>query len=180
MLAAGAHALLRRRRALVAARLGAGEHILELHHAGVCEHQRRIVKPARASSTPPAGGLARRKTPETHGERRLPSLPSQASRPLCVGTARPHKWVRWSRARRQAVALIRRIGEGGMGSVWLAEHSMLGWRAAIKVLHAEFSHAPRDRDALSQRGARRDADRRSRASSRSSTSDNTPTAARTS
>ena len=43
VLAAGAHALLRGRRAHVGARLLAGEHVLELHHAGVGEHQRRVV-----------------------------------------------------------------------------------------------------------------------------------------
>ena len=43
VLAAGAHALLRGRRRVVGARLLAGEHVLELHHAGVGEHQGRIV-----------------------------------------------------------------------------------------------------------------------------------------
>ncbi len=43
VLAAGAHAFLGRRRRLVGARLLAGEHVLELHHAGVGEHERRIV-----------------------------------------------------------------------------------------------------------------------------------------
>ena len=43
VLAAGAHAFLRRRRALVVALLGAGEDVLELHHAGVGEQQRRVV-----------------------------------------------------------------------------------------------------------------------------------------
>ncbi|HEY5951625.1 MAG TPA: serine/threonine-protein kinase, partial [Kofleriaceae bacterium] len=38
-----------------------------------------------------------------------------------------------------AYRVLKRIGEGGMGSVWLAEHSMIGRRAAIKVLHHEFS-----------------------------------------
>jgi serine/threonine protein kinase len=32
-----------------------------------------------------------------------------------------------------AYRLIQRIGEGGMGTVWLAEHTMRGRRAAVKV-----------------------------------------------
>ena len=43
VLAAGAHALLRGGRARVGARLLAGEDVLELHHAGVGEHQGRVV-----------------------------------------------------------------------------------------------------------------------------------------
>ncbi len=43
VLAASAHALLRRGGAHVGALLLAGEDVLELHHAGVREHQRRIV-----------------------------------------------------------------------------------------------------------------------------------------
>ena len=43
VLAAGAHALLRRRPRAEGARLLAGEDVLELHHAGVGEHQRRVV-----------------------------------------------------------------------------------------------------------------------------------------
>jgi serine/threonine-protein kinase len=38
-----------------------------------------------------------------------------------------------------AYRVLERIGAGGMGEVWLAEHAMLGRRAAIKVLHAEYS-----------------------------------------
>ena len=38
-----------------------------------------------------------------------------------------------------AYRILRQIGEGGMGAVWLAEHAMLGRRAAIKVLHPEYS-----------------------------------------
>ncbi|MBV8757551.1 MAG: serine/threonine protein kinase [Deltaproteobacteria bacterium] len=41
-----------------------------------------------------------------------------------------------------AYRVLQQIGEGGMGSVWLAEHAMLGRRAAIKVLHPSFSNQP--------------------------------------
>ena len=43
VLAAGAHAFLRGGRARVRQLLGAGEDVLELHHAGIGEHQRRVV-----------------------------------------------------------------------------------------------------------------------------------------
>ena len=43
MLAAGAHAFLRRGDAREGRLLGAGKHVLELHHAGIGEHQGRIV-----------------------------------------------------------------------------------------------------------------------------------------
>ncbi len=38
-----------------------------------------------------------------------------------------------------AYTLVRQIGAGGMGAVWLAEHAMIGRRAAIKVLHEGFA-----------------------------------------
>jgi serine/threonine-protein kinase len=41
-----------------------------------------------------------------------------------------------------AYRVLQQIGEGGMGSVWLVEHIALGRRAALKVLHPEFSTRP--------------------------------------
>src|SRR5688572_27928276 len=38
-----------------------------------------------------------------------------------------------------AYKIIRKIGEGGMGVVWLAEHTLIGRRAAIKLLHTSFT-----------------------------------------
>ena len=43
VLAAGAHAFLRGRRARIGALFQAGEDVLELHHAGIGEHQGRVV-----------------------------------------------------------------------------------------------------------------------------------------
>ena len=41
-----------------------------------------------------------------------------------------------------AYRVLRQIGQGGMGAVWLAEHTMLGRQTAIKVLHPAFSAQP--------------------------------------
>ena len=36
--------------------------------------------------------------------------------------------------------IIKKLGEGGMGSVYLAEHTTINKRLAIKVLSAEYTH----------------------------------------
>jgi tRNA A-37 threonylcarbamoyl transferase component Bud32 len=41
-----------------------------------------------------------------------------------------------------AYRVLHQIGEGGMGSVWVAEHAMLGRRAAIKLLHPQYNARP--------------------------------------
>src|SRR5678816_1601459 len=41
-----------------------------------------------------------------------------------------------------AYKIVSQIGEGGMGAVWLAEHALLGRRAAIKLLHRGLSSQP--------------------------------------
>src|SRR5580704_17588089 len=41
-----------------------------------------------------------------------------------------------------AYRVLQQIGAGGMGAVYLAEHLALSRRAALKVLHHEFSSRP--------------------------------------
>src|SRR5947207_15865035 len=41
-----------------------------------------------------------------------------------------------------AYRVLQQIGKGGMGTVWLAEHTMLGRRAALKLLHPMFTMRP--------------------------------------
>jgi eukaryotic-like serine/threonine-protein kinase len=41
-----------------------------------------------------------------------------------------------------AYRIFSKIGEGGMGTVFLAEHTMLGRRAAIKILHRKYTVQP--------------------------------------
>ncbi|HLL23352.1 MAG TPA: serine/threonine-protein kinase, partial [Kofleriaceae bacterium] len=38
--------------------------------------------------------------------------------------------------------LVERLGAGGMGEVWIGEHTRLGRRAAVKVLHDSFARQP--------------------------------------
>src|ERR1700733_10954250 len=38
--------------------------------------------------------------------------------------------------------VTQKLGEGGMGAVYLAEHPTIGKKVALKVLHAEFSQNP--------------------------------------
>src|SRR6476646_5424102 len=41
-----------------------------------------------------------------------------------------------------AYRVIERLGAGGMGEVWIGEHTKRGRRAAIKVLHKAMSSQP--------------------------------------
>ncbi|HUS27662.1 MAG TPA: protein kinase [Kofleriaceae bacterium] len=39
-----------------------------------------------------------------------------------------------------AYKILDQLGEGGMGTVWRAEHMGIGRKAAVKMLHGEYSH----------------------------------------
>src|SRR5574338_463142 len=41
-----------------------------------------------------------------------------------------------------AYRILDQLGEGGMGTVWRAEHMSIGRKAAVKMLHGEYSHRP--------------------------------------
>ncbi|MCU0665103.1 MAG: serine/threonine protein kinase, partial [Myxococcota bacterium] len=45
----------------------------------------------------------------------------------------------------QKYQLIRKIGEGGMGSVWEAEHAAIRRRVAVKVMHRTEDESPEKR-----------------------------------
>ena len=45
--------------------------------------------------------------------------------------------------------ILSQLGQGGMGTVYLAEHLRLGNQVAIKLLHAEISGSPHRGAALS-------------------------------
>ena len=49
----------------------------------------------------------------------------------------PHQGILFGNFR-----IIRRIGRGGMGVVYEAEHKQIGRRAAVKILHPQFAQSP--------------------------------------
>jgi hypothetical protein len=52
-----------------------------------------------------------------------------------------------------SIRLVRKLGEGGMGSVWVADHLALHTQVAVKFMTAEMAHSP-DAAARFQREAR--------------------------
>src|SRR5579862_1474935 len=51
------------------------------------------------------------------------------------------------------VKLLRELGEGGMGAVWVAEHLALGTEVAVKFLQGDYAKDPAARARFSQEAA---------------------------
>ena len=90
VLAAGAHAFLRRRRTHIGALFQAGEDVLELHHAGIGEHQGRVVarheRRGRHHFVPLAGKKVEKARPDFVKAAHVPQL-SSGTGDSCPGTA---------------------------------------------------------------------------------------------
>jgi serine/threonine-protein kinase len=83
------------------------------------------------------------------------TIPNYVCALLAVAVAKVvHGWgMEVSRARRMgSYQLVERLGEGGMGEVWRAEHRMLARPAAIKLVRPEgFGSNPFERQTLMRR-----------------------------
>jgi serine/threonine-protein kinase len=88
-----------------------------------------------ASNRHVTGSVAVRGEPDDAAQswfarRQRPARPDRAAEVIMEGT------------QIGAYRVLQRIGDGGMSSVWLAEHVALGRRAALKMLRPEFSNRP--------------------------------------
>jgi eukaryotic-like serine/threonine-protein kinase len=102
-----------------------------------------LIAAARGEALPPFEVLA------------LMTIPNYVCAGLAVAVAKVvYGWgVEVSRARRMgSYHLVERLGEGGMGEVWRAEHRMLARPAAIKLVRPEgFGSNPFERQTLMRR-----------------------------
>jgi len=87
--------------------------------------------PANGAGTPVPGGFT--PVPSAHGSAAPGSPatvnPTSSVPPSLVGTVLADRY-----------RVIKKLGEGGMGSVYLAEHTTINKKLAIKVLSSEYSH----------------------------------------
>ncbi|MCA9711984.1 MAG: serine/threonine protein kinase, partial [Myxococcales bacterium] len=81
--------------------------------------------PVMGAGTPVPGGLT--PVPADHGSA-APVTSSPSQPPSLVGMVLSNRY-----------RLIRKLGEGGMGSVYLAEHTTINKKLAIKILSDEYA-----------------------------------------
>src|SRR5262249_43710123 len=111
---------------------------------------RAIADPVRRSASPRAGVAPPYR--EVHRRWTAGAPPSGGAREQARETPSPRVGAALATAHRLgprdtmagevigSYRIIGKIGEGGMGAVYLAEHALIGRRAAIKVLLREMSH----------------------------------------
>ena len=98
----------------------------------------------------PARGPVHRGAPGRRRDRaRWPSTPTEAGR----GASAPWPPTRSWAPRSGSFRVVRALGRGGMGTVYLAEHPVIGSRVAIKFLHESMADEPGAGGALLRRGA---------------------------
>src|SRR5579885_2595341 len=128
VLAARAHAALRGGHARVRRRLAAEKHVLELHHAGVGEEQRRIVgrheRPPRQHLVPPPGEVLQKRRSQLGAALHAPTLALYPRLAVPAGDDPPKN---------------RDIP--GTASAWPAPPPRAGWRGRISY----GARGPRDR-----------------------------------
>jgi eukaryotic-like serine/threonine-protein kinase len=111
------------------------------------------LDPSRSGSVPVAASL-----PSLHGSEALAAAPqvpplatpapsvaatmATASQPVVMPTPGTGEDPLLGRTLARRYTILKKLGEGGMGSVYLASHVALEKQVALKILHGEFARKP--------------------------------------